>query len=67
MSPWRMDNGDEIPGYAPMVISDGRFSVNLVVPALTETACRPLAGDTAVAAPPLIEMVPALTQLGILT
>ena len=50
-----------------MVMSAGRFSVNLVVPAFTETACRPLDGDTGLAAPPLIAMVPLLTQLGMRT
>ena len=50
-----------------MVMSAGRSRVNLVVPARTETACRPLVGDTGLAAPPLIAMVPLLTQLGIRT
>ncbi len=50
-----------------MVISEGRSNVNLVVPGFTETACRPLDGDTGSAVLPLMAIVPLLTQLGIRT
>ena len=59
--------GARFGDYAPMVMSEGRSSVIFVVPALTETACSPLDGDTGLAAPPLTEMVPLVTQLGIRT
>ena len=50
-----------------MVISAGRFSTSVVVPALTLTACSPLTGETDFAFAPLTEIVPPVTQLGIRT
>ena len=52
---------------APSVISAGRFSTIVVVPALTETECRPFEGETASACAPFTEMVPFATQLGVRT
>lgn len=60
---------EEIGRYigVPVVIGAGRFRTIFVVPAPTFTDCSPFEGATAVAAAPLMEIVPPTTQLGMRT